>query len=360
MRLSLLPAETRREAGFTPYVWIIYLLPFVADPFWRGRSIGVIALTLVAAFVFLALYFAGYWSRGRRLLLIVAAITALGLVFIPFNRGAGCFFIFAAGHAGSSGPPVQAARVIAAVLAAAGLAAFAYRLPPLAWIPVIVIAAIIGAVCIQAAESARKNQRLRAAQEEIQRLAQVAERERIARDLHDLLGHTLSVIVLKTELASKLADRDTAAAFREIRDVEQIARQALREVRAAVTGYRAQIGEEIACARQAFAAAGVSFEPSVELLPLSAAQESVLAFAIREGVTNVLRHAGARRCRVELHRQEGRVRLLVEDDGRGGRAPEGSGLASMRERVAALGGVLERFAEGGTRLVISLPLETAS
>ncbi len=250
--------------------------------------------------------------------------------------------------------------MIAVVLAVLWLEAALVPLPVYFWSIATVVSLAVGATSIHYAELSRQGERLRLAHGEIARLAQVAERERIARDLHDLLGHTLSVIVLKSELAAKLTTRDAEAAAREIRDVERISRDALREVRQAVSGYRARVASEVDRAREALRAAGVAFEPEVDAAPLPATAESVLALAIREAVTNVVRHAAARHCRLRLRLSGSAASLVVEDDGRGGSAAEGVGLASMRERLQALGGTLERTGTSGTRLAITLPVASAS
>ena len=140
----------------------------------------------------------------------------------------------------------------------------------MALVPALVFTIVTGAANIFDAERERAQRRLRRADEEIERLAALAERERIARDLHDLLGHTLSVIVVKSELAARLAERDPARAGEEMRDVERIGREALAEVRAAVVGYRAQgLRGELDGARRALAAAGV--EATVDGRPSGAA-----------------------------------------------------------------------------------------
>ena len=132
-------------------------------------------------------------------------------------------------------------------------------------------------------------------------MARIAERERISRDLHDLLGHTLSMITLKAELAGKLLERDPQACRSEIRDIELAARQALGEVRSAVTGIR-QTGfsHELATARASLAAANVGLSEEVQPCALPATLESVLSLALREAVTNILRHAGASHCEVRM------------------------------------------------------------
>ena len=190
-----------------------------------------------------------------------------------------------------------------------------------------------------------------------ERLAKMAERERIARDLHDVLGHTLSVIILKAELAGKLLDRDLQRAKAEIADVEKISREALAEVRHTIRGYRSEgLQVEIERAKSTLETAGVAVEYHSARVGITPAQESVLALALREAVTNVVRHAQAKTCRLQLLQVNGVCRLEIQDDGRGGLHAEGDGLRGMRERIEALGGSLLQDAHAGTKLTITLPL----
>ncbi|GAB3896640.1 hypothetical protein GCM10027612_51410 [Microbispora bryophytorum subsp. camponoti] len=175
-----------------------------------------------------------------------------------------------------------------------------------------------------------------------------AERLRFSRDLHDLLGHTLSMVVVKAEAVRRLAPRDTEAAMRHAADIEAIGRQALTEVREAVTGYRdASLAFELDSARAALATAGVDCVVKESGPALSRETDMLLSWVVREGITNVVRHSGARRCVITLRRD--RDPVLVEitddgpgDDGAGGAAGEedGSGLRGLRERLAAAGGRL--------------------
>jgi two-component system sensor histidine kinase DesK len=203
------------------------------------------------------------------------------------------------------------------------------------------------------------NRKLRRANEEVEHLAKVAERERIARDLHDVLGHTLSVITLKSELAGKLIDRDPQRAGKEIREVEQISRQALSDVRDAIRGYRSQgLAAELVQAKSTLETAGLTVQcDAATTVKLPAIQESVLSLAVREAVTNVVRHAQARSCRMRLEQQNGTCRLEIHDDGLGSSNGEGNGLRGMRERVEMIGGTLNRNTEAGTTLTITLPLK---
>ncbi len=221
----------------------------------------------------------------------------------------------------------------------------------------LVLSALLGSVYIHYAQQARLNRKLTLAQEEVEHLAKVAERERIARDLHDLLGHTLSVIVLKSELASRLGEKDPQRAMAEIRDVERISRDALAQVRSAVRGYRpVGLTSELNRTRETLATAGVQVEAALETVPLTPAQESVLALAVREGATNIIRHAQARTCRLGLRSTGSVCELEIADDGRGGATLNGGGLSGMRQRLEALGGTLEIGGPPGTTLRVRLPL----
>jgi two-component system sensor histidine kinase DesK len=201
---------------------------------------------------------------------------------------------------------------------------------------------------------------LEAAREELARLAVAEERLRFARDLHDLLGHSLSLIVLKAELAGRLAGTNPERAAGEIRDVERVAREALREVRDAVAGYR-QLGleEELERAHESLTAAGIEARCDRHPGPLPTPVATTLAWAVREGVTNVLRHSRARAAEIRVRRFQGQVQLELLDDGLGGDAGSGgSGLRGLSERVLACRGGIEfgNRPEGGFRLAVRLPL----
>lgn len=351
--MRLIPQD---EHGWTPYAWTIYLVFFFIYPAASRAGAATWIATGAGTLVFLALYFRGWWVRGRDLALIIAAITLLGIVYYPFNPGAGTFFVYAAAFAPAVGNSRKGWTAIGIIEAIVLVESIVLHVHPLAAVWPLVFAGLIGAINMHYEEEHRATARLRLAHDEIAHLAKAAERERIARDLHDLLGHTLSLIVLKSELASKLAERDVDRARSEIRDVERISREALAEVRAAVGGFRSGgLAGEISRAREALTAANVTLETSVDDLQLPAAYEAVLALAIREGVTNIIRHAHARHCTIALARTGHHDRLTIADDGRGGSLTFGNGLSGMRERVMSLGGTLTLERAGGTRLEIVLP-----
>jgi two-component system sensor histidine kinase DesK len=355
--MRLLPKN--RELGWTPYAWLVYLAIFVVCPI-PYASPRTYVLTALGVCAFLPLYFWGYWLQGRRRLWAVAGLAALGCLYAKSNPGASVFFVYAGAYIGDAVEPREGYRYLGALLAIVAAESWLLSLHPSFWITALVITALIGAVNIHQAQQRRMDWKLRLAQEEVEHLAKVAERERIARDLHDLLGHTLSVIVLKSELASKIATTDPARATAEIREVERISREALAEVRSAVRGYRAVgLENELRQAGQTLGSAGIRVETAAEPLPLSSAQESVLALALREAVTNIIRHAHATSCRLRVGKAGSCWELEVADDGRGGASPQGGGLSGMRQRVEALGGTLELDCSRGTTLRIRLPFEAS-
>lgn len=295
------------------------------------------------------------------------------------NSGSATFAIYAVAAAGKLSPRRYALTIIGVAVAGVVLAFFLspvpipYRLA--SFVPALLIGPIIGISVLFDRERRAANAKLRMAQGEVEQLAAIAERERIARDLHDLLGHTLSTITLKSELAANLLDQDPERAASEIRDVERLSRDTLAEVRNVVRGYRTSgLAGEMANAKLALQAAGIEFDHYLPNLPLQPAAEGVFALALREGITNVVRHAGASTCRATLEQDTAYVTLTVYDDGRGAvqRAESGSedgraagfGLTAMQERARALGGFVSLEPStaanlSGTRLIVALPVSAA-
>ncbi|MEU7716519.1 sensor histidine kinase [Streptomyces tibetensis] len=238
------------------------------------------------------------------------------------------------------------------------------------WISTMVTAAIL-----RLSEAVRE---LQAARDELAHRAVEKERLRFSRDLHDLLGHTMSVIVVKSEAARRLAGRDLDAALVQVTDIEAVGRQALTEIREAVSGYRqGSLAAELDRAHSVLTAAGITLVVSRSGPPLGPQTEALLGWVVREAVTNVVRHSGANRCEVTLAGGGERVRLTVSDDGGGGGAvtgdtgPTGSvragvrsagtGLTGLTERLAAAGGSLTAGprAKGGFAVAAELPADTA-
>jgi len=354
------------ELGKLPYLWSMSLAFLLFKYFYSAFTAFELAMLGVSIALFLPLYLVSFWTSGRNAVLCILAACLFGMLWAPHNNGAGTFFIFAAGMCGRLAPGRNAPRMLAVVL---GLAtATGYLLAPngpsFLLAPWAVGLSVGVASIMEGGLRASRSQLLRK-QEEVEHIARIAERERISRDLHDLLGHSLSLIALKAELAGKLAGRDLEACQREIADIEASARRALAEVRTAVTGYRdSGLSGALASARASLAAAGVELCEDIQPQFLQSAMapglEHVLALALREAVTNVVRHAGATCCTVRLAREEGSAVLRVLDDGDRLRAGDevrvGNGLTGMRERAAGAGGRLAIRVENGMCIELRLPM----
>ncbi len=361
-------ADCARKHDVASYIWLVYSVFFFIEPIFRNtRTYWLHQLPFY--FVFLGLYI-GYVHFEQRLprLCFVAAIFLLGVLTTPSNTGGSSFFIYVAALLPFC-IESQAILIGAVVVQIATLALENHLFPgnPFNYLITGFFTVVVGISNVFVAQSKRADARLRSAQAENVELAAVAERERIARDLHDVLGHTLSVIVLKAELASRLLDRgtpdETTRAAAEIADVERTARAALAEVREAIGGYRSKgLSAELEQARLTLAAAGVALTCETRPPSLKSREETVLSLAVREAVTNIVRHAHATACTMRFTTTpDGFTALEVHDNG--SRAVEttreGNGLRGMRERVQELGGRFHIEAGGdanlGTRLVIELP-----
>jgi two-component system sensor histidine kinase DesK len=221
----------------------------------------------------------------------------------------------------------------------------------------------IGALTTSLGRAMRANEELRRMREERARLAVSEERLRIARDLHDLLGHTLTLISLKNELARRLIESDPRRAEAELAEAGRVTREALAQVRDAVHGYRRlAFADALESARATLAAAGIECRVEGGASGLSSEVESVFAWAVREATTNVVRHSNARSCAITLSIGGGGAALQVEDDGTivAGTNGDGAGLVGLAERARDLHGTLEAGtrAEGGYRVRLTVPLDT--
>jgi two-component system sensor histidine kinase DesK len=352
------------------WLWLAYTGFLFVEPILNPSPRKWFA-TLTVFAIFLAIY-AAYvrsFDKGNRTRYwTIAAIFLLGLLTFPWNAGGSTFFIYAAAFLPFSVKSISRVLVLfglesVAILIEAYIFSTRGHFFYISWPNVffaIFLVLIIGGGNIIFAQQRRADVRLHRAQDEIEQLAALAERERIARDLHDVLGHTLSVIVLKAELAGRLIERDPHRAAQEISDVEKTARTALSDVRQAIGGYRSQgLPAEMEQARSTLQSAGVTLACESPLPQLRAAEETVLCLAVREAVTNIVRHAQATHCRMRFTTSsDGFHSLLITDDGAHPKLQEGNGLRGMRERVQSLGGRLSITTDPGVSLLIELPQTT--
>ncbi|MEU9522582.1 histidine kinase [Streptomyces sp. NPDC048224] len=358
-------------------IWLAFLGAPVDDLLHGGHALGVRVLGWGALAVFVVWYMLLVFRTGRgdrsgvvlgSLAVLAAESTALALTL---GRSWLVLLVYVSIASGAALPPRLARWTIPG--ASALMAALALLVPDgRAFLGGLLVPALLGGFAMTGVrELIRTTIALREARATVAQLAANEERLRLARDLHDLLGHSLSLITLKSELAGRMLPDHPDKAAQQVADIEQVSRQALVDVREAVTGYRrARIAPELAGAKVALSAAGVAAELPGEPDPtgLDEESEAALAWALREAVTNVVRHSGARRCVVELLRRQtldGAVlELSVEDDGSGGPAPvnaPGNGLTGLAERLAKVGGALEAAgSHRGFRLVARVPAGVAT
>ncbi|MBY0448948.1 MAG: sensor histidine kinase [Hyphomonadaceae bacterium] len=342
----------------SPWPWLVYL----ALLFWPWANRPMRPSDAVVAFgaitIFLPLYFYGFRRTGRGGLAAAIAIAGLGFLTCLSLPSASVFLTYAGSMLGWRRPERQALIGLGALSIVTALFSWVTSQPFYFWMPALFFPAMIGLSTVMGARLREKNVALEAAQLEARRLAALAERERIARDMHDLLGHTLTLISVKADLASRLLPLDPGRADAELRDIQDTARRALAEVRQALSDMKqAGLGAELAHARAALAAVDVRLELEGPIPPTPEHLERPLALLIREGVTNVVRHANASVCRISLARDAGALRLIIADDGRGGPLRQGNGLAGMRARVQEQGGALALDTRAGVRIEATFPLE---
>jgi two-component system sensor histidine kinase DesK len=350
---------------------LLYVVGPISDLADASLSPGQVAGISFGLAAFVALYWSlmppgdwltrhGYrWILGGVALLPVIAI-ALLLAGAPSSFTA--LFVYFVAAAGILLPAWPALGVVAATALGVGIGTAltgANSSEVATWVLTIVS---IGAIMAAFGRIVRGNRELREARDELAKLAVSEERLRIARDLHDLLGHSLSVIALKSELAAKLVGQDPKRAESELADIQSVSRQALAEVRDAVEGYRTvPLTQALDGARAALSAAGIAYDVDDGDIAVPPEVESVLAWAVREGTTNVVRHSDADRVSIHVHRGRETAEVEIEDDGsvRRNGSNGGSGLIGLTERAEAVRGTVEAGSrrQGGFRLRVTVPLD---
>lgn len=378
------PSTSRRVDQ--PYLWLptlvaIGLLFFLVGPLGREIREPISSVERVLTYAGLVAFVLVYlWAipgdlAGRRTGRLVPAVAILALlaVGISFLDNRAMWTVLFIATAAGAGRITPSRSALVGVVAVSALAAFTLLAHDVEWIRTLessVEVALVGLVVVGFSQYQRTSRELQLAQAEIARVATDVERARIARDLHDLLGQSLSVIALKTELARKLISRDPASAADELADVEDVVRTSLRDVRQAVAGYRqVDLEAELAGARLALVAAG--FDVLIERPddPLDPATDSLFGWVVREGITNVVRHSRGAQCSISIERVDDGTRLEILDDGPspipGAQARisvgSGRGLRGIRERVAQAGGSVESGWRdgGGYQLVVLVPAAAA-
>ncbi len=386
--------QDKKAEGVSWYLlWAIWLmwLPFLIQPasdFLHMPPSLRKDVAIVGFALFVATYLWATWHEAYRLThtlpmdvssqkrrwIPIALLIVLSVV-LPFLQGYWGLggFIFTSASVAGRLTPRQAVVVFGGLMLLVLLLGILISTPWSGMLLTLFLVPAVGATVAAFSRTIWINRELRQARRQIAHLAISEERLRFARDLHDLLGHTLSLIALKSELAGQLIPEDPQQAQREVQDIETAARTALREVREAVIGYRqSTLASELQRAHELLTAAGIQdiVQNDTGVLPVPI--ETLLTWVVREGVTNVMRHSRAKHCIISLAQRPGEIFLTITDDGQGSKSGEsepslhkdspGNGLRGIIERVAALNGRYEAgpAEECGFRLAVSLPLQQES
>jgi two-component system, NarL family, sensor histidine kinase DesK len=387
------PGTGGSQRWFFAGIWLVYLVSPVSDLFGHHHGVLWIAGGLAITAAFCAIYLitvcnCGSWPRQARWGLIAIAVLA-ALACVVYGQAWTPLWIYVSAAAGMvlAAPAYGRGTALGGVLAVGACYVFFSWLTHAGaaeFLAVLLPVLLVGVVMIGFREQIQLMNDLTQARETVAKLAANEERLRLARDMHDLTGQSLSTITLKSELAAKRLARLPVSAERDIvlgdlGDIGRVSRQTLQDIREAVSGYRRPtLAIEVITARNALEAAGIRFDDDPGLTLRSGTfdpdTEAVLAWCLREAVTNVIRHSGARSCQIRLTEHPGELSLEITDDGHGlpgpagpsapslgADAPEasqGAGLRGMSERLSAVGGRLSVGSAGhGFRLTATVPAD---
>jgi two-component system sensor histidine kinase DesK len=384
--------EVVAASGISVRLWRVYAQTWLVCLLFPIISLVQIPLTLIQWLIalaglgsFVTIYTWFMWphpltNKGRSrfrfqtLLMVLTGLTAL-VLYLSLTYGNAFLWLFVGVSAmvGIAFPAPSAFIIIVGLTLltlgiSVGMSGGIAKTDWLHLLPLLLLVRGLGLDMIGVAHLVDVLRELHTARGELARQAVTEERLRLARDLHDLLGHTLSLITLKSELAGRLIAKDPTRAAQEIHEIERVARQTLREVREAIAGYRQPtLYSELDGAHQILEAAGITCTVEPMVGPLPPAIDAVLAWTVREGVTNVIRHSRARRCTIRVSAKNEAACIEVLNDGyrdqehRSTHPKVSSGLSGLTERVTAYQGLIEAgplLFEGvpGFRLRVELPL----
>ncbi|NQX46732.1 sensor histidine kinase [Paenibacillus tritici] len=359
--------------GFFPYIWLIYLVFPVLN--LKGYSGFKLMAGYALVLLFLVTYRQLYWQEGKAfsawLGLQILIIVVLFILYSPYNLYMGFFTSNFIGWYADSRRFWRALTVFAGVLIALILLSLAHiQGTEILFLLPFIMMMLVTPFGIRSMNRRRLLEReLDQANEVIRQMVKREERMRIARDLHDTMGHTLSLITLKSQLVEKLVVKNPERAQAEAREIERTSRAALRQVRELVSEMRAvSVAEELAEAAEMLRSAEIALEVDGDAaLPgVSDLTQNILSLCIKEAITNIVKHSGADRCRIGIGMTAGEVRITVEDNGvglgqdRGAEEAErqgGNGMKGMAERLSLIDGslTLASGAGGGTLLTVVTP-----
>jgi two-component system sensor histidine kinase DesK len=340
------------------WIWLIFSLYYFVPLYYMPFSLIGHALLIGIYFIFLAIYLWASTLNSHQVWMPILAIVLLGLAITPYTPGSSTFFTYVGFLIGFCYSTRIYLGVVSLLIAMIVVLQLKFNYP----IPYFSLPAISGIITVSAwgyIEKLRFDARIRWIQsrQEIEQLAVIAERERIARDLHDILGHTLSSIALKAELAEKLLIQDKHSdAQQHLSELHQIARNSLSLVRQTVSGYKhrglsGEVMELCGKLRQN----GFVVELAGEIPQLSPRAETAMILALTELTTNVLRHSKGNHCQIQFSRNQEQILVCMRDNGDVKKLVPGNGLTGIQERLQALAGDLQSSINRGCEFLISLP-----
>ncbi len=326
--------------GEKPQFYLIYLLFYFFPWIFQSPTVNDVVAAIVAIALFLPIYLYGATQVGLARLIYITGLLLLSFAVSPFFGSHGVFFIYAMALAGFIVNERHAKITIVALVISYGLFAWLTQQEWWDWGFPIFIGTMTAIGSIATSRRVSQTDQMLREQELKRQLATESERERIAQDLHDLLGQTLTMVALKSEVAEKLFERNPDLAKQEIIEIREAARIALKDVREAVAGMNTtSLVAELKRARSILGSAKIRFSVTGELPTFNSQTDQVIGLAFREAVTNIVRHSNADRVTLKLERdEEGTIKILIFDNGQVQKFVEGSGLNGLRKRVSKLGG----------------------
>ena len=351
--------KTDSTLGSQPAFYLLYLVfYFIPWAFSPPGAKDIVAI-VIALLVFLPLYFHAAQQQGHGALPHALLMSVLSIVIAPFHGAHGVFHIYAISQAGMLRPERSAWLTV--FLVSSIFLVFSMLTNQNFWDAVfpLFMGFMIAAGVITASGQIEKQKLLQRSNLLDKQMATQVERERIAQDLHDILGQTLTMVTLKTELATKLVDSEPDQAKKELDDVLQASRSALEDIRHTVYDMNVtSVVKELQRAEAILESAGVKFDTSGKMPGLETTTDHVLGLVIREAITNIVRHADANHARLSWEDLEHSIKLVIRDNGSShevSEISEGAGLKGMRRRLEKIGGQLVVSSESGMRLLVEVP-----
>jgi len=351
------PATLRGALKVVPYFQVLIYLPFLL----QGFEVSAFAVSVAGHLLLYPLFFRVFWCKGYGAAPLVLVMALLAFAVSAYSLSGIVFFAFAAAACAACRNNRQSYILLLGVNGLYLLAAYVFAHSIYIVLVALFFTGINGLSFNYQLGKYYADRLIKQSQEEVSALATIAERERIARDLHDLLGNSLTSVTLKAELAERLVDLDPHLARQHLKEIQEISRLALSQVREAVADYKKNTFEnELSNARVVLESKDVELIHDISPLDIDPPTDAALAMILREATTNMLRHSDATSCRVTLKSQVGQLVLSICDNGRPIPEPSmGNGLKGMAERCHALGGVFNVSFLTGCNITATFPTTSA-